>query len=589
MKKSLKYISLTLLIGAAASLSSCSDFLEKQPSNELTKEKVLADWNLFEEFHLDTYNFLRHGARRINDSWLDAATDLAETSFATGGTRTTFNIGNYYGDGGSSELYDTWESRYRGIRKCNMVIENINLVPKNPRNTDEEHAEYVRLYTAEARLFRAFFYWEMFLRFGPVPIVTDVLDPEEDMITPYLNRPSVKEYVVDFILKELAECEADLLDHDTAWATSRAGRLSQPVARALASRIKLYMASPHYAAESGISWQEAADAAKSFMNDYGQYFGLFALENISPVENYGNAVLYTTYNDNNNETIFFRNDGTIGWSGISTDTPVGEGGSGGNCPSQNLVDMYDMIDGSSPFAQYDATGAPVYPGGAAAPAINSGSGYDDANMWENRDPRLQATVLYQGTPWGTMREDSKIDVRPGMADNPTGNANSTPTGYYMRKYIPATILSSNHGGTARRLWTIMRYAEILLNYAEAINEVNGPCQEVYDMLDAVRHRAGITGNVADRTDLADKDAMRNFIHKERTVEFAFEEHRSWDVRRWNVAVEALSRPIYGINVAMDGTVSRKVAQERVFEQRMYLYPIPEAEVWKTGIENNPGW
>ena len=589
MKKSLKYISLTLLIGTAASLSSCSDFLEKQPSNELTKEKVLADWNLFEEFHLDTYNFLRHGARRINDSWLDAATDLAETSFATGGTRTTFNIGNYYGDGGSSELYDTWESRYRGIRKCNMVIENINLVPKNPRNTDEEHAEYVRLYTAEARLFRAFFYWEMFLRFGPVPIVTDVLDPEEDMITPYLNRPSVKEYVVDFILKELAECEADLLDHDTAWATSRAGRLSQPVARALASRIKLYMASPHYAAESGISWQEAADAAKSFMNDYGQYFGLFALENISPVENYGNAVLYTTYNDNNNETIFFRNDGTIGWSGISTDTPVGEGGSGGNCPSQNLVDMYDMIDGSSPFAQYDATGAPVYPGGATAPAINSESGYDDANMWENRDPRLQATVLYQGTPWGTMREDSKIDVRPGMADNPTGNANSTPTGYYMRKYIPATILSSNHGGTARRLWTIMRYAEILLNYAEAINEVNGPCQEVYDMLDAVRHRAGITGNVADRTDLADKDAMRNFIHKERTVEFAFEEHRSWDVRRWNVAVEALSRPIYGINVAMDGTVSRKVAQERVFEQRMYLYPIPEAEVWKTGIENNPGW
>ncbi|MDE6336666.1 MAG: RagB/SusD family nutrient uptake outer membrane protein, partial [Muribaculaceae bacterium] len=468
-------------------------------------------------------------------------------------------------------------------------LENINLVPKNPRNTDEEHAEYVKLYTAEARLFRAFFYWEMFLRFGPIPIVTDVLDPEEDMITPYVNRPTVKEYVVDFILKELAECEADLLDHDTAWATSRAGRLSQPVARALASRIKLYMASPRYASQSGITWQEAADAAKSFMNDYGQYFGLFALENISPVENYGNAVLYTTYNDNNNETIFFRNDGTIGWGSISADTPVGEGGRGGNCPSQNLVDMYDMIDGSSPFAQYDATGAPVYSNGAAAPAINAASGYNDANMWENRDPRLQATVLYQGTPWGTMRTDSKIDVRPGMADNPTGNANATPTGYYMRKYIPATILSSNHGGTARRLWTIMRYAEILLNYAEAVNEVNGPCQEVYDMLDAVRHRAGITGNVADRADLASKEAMRNFIHKERTVEFAFEEHRSWDVRRWNVAVEALSRPIYGINVAMDGTVSRKVAQQRVFEEKMYLYPIPEAEVWKTGIENNPGW
>lgn len=589
MKKSIKYISLGMLLGTAAMFASCSDYLDKQPSNELTQEKVLADWNLFEEFHYDTYNFLLHGALRINNSWLDAATDLAETSFATGGTRTSFNIGNYYGSGGEAELTSTWESRYRGIRKCNMVLANIDKVPKNPRNSDEEHAQYVKIYTAEARLFRAWFYWEMFLRFGPVPIVTDVLDPDGDLVSGYTARPTVKEYVVDFILKELAECEADLLDHDTAWASSRAGRLSQPVARALASRIKLYMASPRYAAESGISWQDAADAAKSFMNDYGQYFGLFALDNISATENYGNAVLYTTYNDNNNETIFFRNDPVINWSNILADTPVGEGGNGGNCPSQNLVDMYDMIDGSSPFVQYDATGAPVYGSGAQAPAINSASGYNDADMWTNRDPRLAATVLYQGTPWGTMRDNSTIDVRPGMADNPTGNANATPTGYYMRKYIPATILSSNHGGTARRLWTIMRYAEILLNYAEAMNEVNGPCQEVYDMLDAVRHRGGITGNVADRADLTDKDAMRNFIHKERTVEFAFEEHRSWDVRRWNVAVEALARPIYGINVAMDGTISRKIAQERVFDQKMYLYPIPESEVWKTGIENNPGW
>lgn len=83
--------------------------------------------------------------------------------------------------------------------------------------------------------------------------------------------------------------------------------------------------------------------------------------------------------------------------------------------------------------------------------------------------------------------------------------------------------------------------------------------------------------------------MRNFIHKERTVEFAFEEHRPWDVRRWNCAVEALSRPIYGVNVDAAGNVTRKVAQSRVFEQKMYLYPIPETEVWKTEIENNPGW
>ena len=128
----------------------------------------------------------------------------------------------------------------------------------------------------------------------------------------------------------------------------RAGRVSQPAARALASRIKLYMASPRFASESGVTWQQAADAAKNFIDTYGANFGLFAQANIAPEENYGNAVLFSTYSGANNETIFFRNDAAINWDGISQDTPVGEGGSGGNCPSQNLVDMYDMADGSSP-------------------------------------------------------------------------------------------------------------------------------------------------------------------------------------------------------------------------------------------------
>lgn len=589
MKKSYKTLALAMLLAGGAALTSCGDYLEKQPSNELTEEKTLGNWSMFEYFHNDTYNFLRHGANRLSGSWLDAATDLAETSFATGGTRTTFNIGNYYGAGGYSELSDTWESRYRAIHKCNRVINQMHLVPDDITKTPEQEKRDRATMTAEARTFRAYFYWEMFLRFGPLPIVTEVLDPDKDMVTPYSKRPSLKEYVVDFILKELEEAEPDLLTYDDAWNANRIGRLSQPMSRALRSRILLYMASPRYAAESGITWQQAADAAKSFINDYSGKFYLFAEENIDPADNYGNAVLRTQYTGNNHEVIFFRNDVTINWSGISQDTPVGEGGAGGNCPSQNLVDMYDMADGSSPFTHYDATGAPVYPSATLTPAINPASGYSDADMWSNRDPRLKATVLYQGTPWGTMRDNSTIDVRPGMADNPLGNANSTPTGYYMRKYIPASILSSNHGGAAYRLWTIIRYAEILMNYAEALNEVQGPCQEVYEMLDAVRHRGGITGNVADRADLGSKEAMRNFIHKERTVEFAFEEHRSWDVRRWNVAVEALSRPIYGVNVAADGSVSRKKAQDRVFEERMYLYPLPEAEVWKTGLDNNPGW
>jgi hypothetical protein len=557
-------------------------FLDKQPSNELTEAEVFSDWNTAAQFHLDTYNFLRNGTGRINNTWLDAATDLAETSFSSG-VKVSFNIGNYYSGAGAPELTSTWESHYRGIRKCNMTLTRIDNVPKNPTDSDEKYETDKANYKSEARFLRAYFYWELFKCYGAIPIVTEVLDPDGDLLSNYRQRPSVKEYVVDFILRELQECEAGLMNYDDGTKASNAGRICQPMARALYSRIVLYMASPRFSAASGISWSDAVAASRSFIDTYGGLYRLFTTTDATGTA-YTNAILRTTYQGNNTETIIFRNDVQRGWSAISNDTPVGEGGNGGICPSQNLVDMYDMADGSSPFTTYDATGAPVY-SGLSTPAVNVSGGYTDEAMWANRDPRLSSTALYHGVSWG----NGVINVIKGQRDNPIGNANATPTGYYIRKYIPENILSNVHSGSGYRNWIIMRYAEVLLNYAEAVNEVQGPCTEVYECLDQIRHRGGITGNVADRTDLNTKEAMRNFIRKERTVELAFEEHRMWDVRRWNVAIEALARPVYGVEVAAGGSITRKIAQQRVFEDKMYLYPIPEAEVWKTAIDNNPGW
>lgn len=498
MKKTLLYSLFTLSI-ASTTLTSCEemfgDFLDKQPSGELTGDEVFSDWGLMEQFHFDTYNFLRHGALRINNSWLDAATDLGHTSYASGGVRTTFNIGNYYGSGGAAELTDTWEHYYRAIRKCNMILERIENVPKDTDLSEENYQRQKTQYISEARFFRAYFYWELFLRYGPIPLVTTVLDPDGDLLSDYTERPSLKEYVIDFVLKELQECEKGLMTYNTE--STYGGRIMQPVARALYSHIMLYMASPRYSNESGITWQQAADAAQSFINDYGSNYALITNES-DPKAALTNAWLLTPYTENNTEMIFYRNDGTIGWSGIANDTPVGEGGNGGLCPSQNLVDMYDMIDGSSPFTEYDETGAPVYHG--TTPDVNEASGYSDAHMWENRDKRLEATILYNGVTWG----NGVINVVRGQRDNPIGNANATQTGYYVRKLIPETILSNEHGGNSRRLWTYIRYAEILLNRAEALNEVEGPTEEVCNLLDQIRHRAGITGNVADRADLKQK-------------------------------------------------------------------------------------
>lgn len=589
--KKYSIFALALAMGAMT-LTSCEDafgnFLDKQPSNELTKAEVLGSFTLLEQNHNDTYNFLLHGANRINNSWLDAATDLAESSIGTSGTRTSFNIGNYYGSGGAAELTSVWESRYRGIRKCNITINTLeaeNADKLRPADLSVELFQTRKAnFIAEARFLRAYFYWELFLRYGPVPMVTTELDPNGDLMTGYTERPDLKTFM-DFLFKEVKECEAGLKTYAETSDETYAGEVNQPTARALYVRMMLYMASPRYSAQSGVTWQQAADAAKDFLADYGDNYRLEPRTN-GGVAAYNNAWLLNSYADKNPEVIFFRNDVAIGWSGISTDTPVGEGGQGGLCPSQNLVDMYDMEDGSAPFTQYDATGAPVYVNGK--PTVNAESGYTDQNMWKDRDPRLAASVLYQGSEWNGRA----INVIYGQSDNPIGNQNVTPTGYYVRKYIPETILSNNHSGTAKRLWRIFTYSEILLSYAEALNEADyaGNKALVCNLLDQIRHRGGIIGNVANRADLNSQTAMRNFIHKERTIELAFEEHRWWDVRRWNVAGDALGRDIYGIDVAADGTITRKVAQQRKWQDKFDLYPIPEAEVWKIGQDfQNEGW
>lgn len=584
MKKILSYITATLL-GLSVSLTSCEDmfgdFLDKAPSDEMTEELTFSEWETMRQFHIDTYNYLRHGAARINNSWMDSATDLAETSYSTGGTRRSFNIGNYYASAAATELTDTWEHYYRGIRKCNMLLERIDDVPKAADDSQELYETNKRNFKGESRFLRAYFYWELFLRYGPIPLVTEVLDPDGDLLSNYTERPSVSTYT-GWIITELKQCEAQLMegpDFSESKNAGLAGRITKPMARALLSRVMLYMASDRYSGESGITWADAAEAAQSFIRDYGSKYNL----NMS----YANNLILNPYSEGNTETIFWRNDIKVGWAAISNDTPVGEGGKGGLCPSQNLIDMYDMADGTSPFSQYDETGAPVY--NDLTPTVKANSSYNDRTPCENRDPRLAASVLYNGVQWG----GGIINVVKGQRDNPVGNANATPTGYYVRKYIPENILDNNHSGSSYRNWTIIRYAEILLNYAEALNENGGSREEVLNALQPVRDRAGLTARLVDRNDLQTQEERRNFIRKERTVELAFEDHRAWDVRRWNVAEKALSRNIIGVDVTTDdagnAVYTRKKAQSRVFESKMYLYPIPETEVWKTNIENNPGW
>ena len=268
MKKSYIYKGIAAL-AMAFTLSSCADFLDKEPSNDLTGEQTFSDWVTMEQFHWDTYNFLLNGECRVNGSWLDAATDLAECAVSSSGTRNSFNIGNYqttldeynnYNGAGAAELTTPFESRYRGIRKCNMLLARIDGVPQ-PTDIDQATYEARKIYyKGEAMTLRVWFYWELFLRYGPLPIVQEVLNPDGDLLSNYKTRPSVKDYT-DWLITELDAAFPLVMDKATEAESGNQGRINKPIVKALKSRILLYLASPRYAAESGRTWQEAADDA----------------------------------------------------------------------------------------------------------------------------------------------------------------------------------------------------------------------------------------------------------------------------------------------------------------------------------------
>ena len=266
-----------------------------------------------------------------------------------------------------------------------------------------------------------------------------------------------------------------------------------------------------------------------------------------------------------------------GWNDNSYEKanyPIGydQGGLNCTCPSQNLVDAYEM----------KATGKNIW---------EMGSGYDPANPYAGRDPRLAMSILVNNTSF----KGRPVECWVGGIDG-YGRENATTTGYYIRKYVNENLdLTQNQ--TSVHAWILFRYAEILLNYAEALNECLGPeskgefTMTAKAAVDAVRTRVGVGLPILPPG--LTQDEMRARIYNERRVELAFEEHRFFDVRRWKIAEQTENEPIMGMRISKEGDGSfsyRAVMQEdRVFRDYMYLYPIPEAEVHKGAIEQNPGW
>lgn len=549
--KNRNYFLLTLLLLLA---NSC-EYLEYDETSFNRKEDVFTDFNRSKNFLTAIYNYLPTDFNSIDGAMRASASDEAEHVLDLSNIQ-RFNQGRY---SALQPIDNVWGNMYSGIRAVNMFLEETEGQEfiEDQYNLDyDEIIEQFKNYPYEARFLRAYFYFELLKRYKNIPLITKVLTPEEAINA----KQSSFDEVVSFII---SECDAISLELPESYigfsSSSETGRVTKGAALALKARLLLYAASPlHNTNNNSSLWEAAAIAAKEVID-----LNVYSLEN-----NYANIV----NNYTSNELILERREGnTNGFE--RRNFPVGfEGGNTGTCPTQNLVDAYEM----------QSNGLPI---------TDPASGYDPNNPYSGRDPRLQQTVITNGSTWKGQTVQSFIG---GANGKPITNA--TKTGYYLKKYVIEAINLQPTNTTSREhTWVLFRYGEVLLNYAEAMNEAYGPENAnslgltALEAVNLIRQRANMPNFPSGLSQNQFRDKLRN----ERMVELAFEDHRFWDIRRWKIGQQTTD--IYQMEITPNNTgggfvFEKKLLEVRAFEDRMNLYPIPQAELFKNrNLTQNTGW
>ena len=581
-----KYLTF-LGVGLLFMASACNDGYEKEPVEHFTLDYLFSradSAGIQARYFLNNiyYEHLPRGYNRINGDFLDAASDDAISINNNEPEIYKLFMGRY---SAVSRLTDMeWGGYYQGIRKANILINNIDVVPFNLTYINALGETKPLNYTmkAEARFLRAHFYFELVKRYGGVPLIGDNVYVLGDDVQ--LPRNTFAQ-CIDYIVRELDEIKDDLRSLPMADATEFAHAPTKEACLAMKARVLLYAASPlfnekpleagneliGYPSYDSGRWNLAAQAAKDLIDQYGPK----GKGTLNLAQDYRN-IFVDFYGGNNPELIFFRPvgknksietaNGPLGFSGNSL-------GNGNTNPTQNLVESFLMKDGT----KYVSTSV------------------DDP--FKNRDPRLDFTILHHGSRW----LNTTLDTQVGGTHNPSG-AQYSRTCYYMAKFMKDYQTSSNYEDNIH-LWVMYRYGEVLLNYAEALNEValaGGTIdnKEVLNSLIQLRKRAGIEPGNENYYGLPapqnyDAAEMREIIRNERRIEMAFEEQRYWDIRRWRIAEDIFKEPLKGLNIQVVGnkTIYNEVnVLSAEFDTKRYFYPIPYSEVIKNGnMIQNPNW
>lgn len=548
----MKKIYIILGILYLATVYSCKkDFLERPPLNQLSESTF---WKSENDVYLavnGVYNQMP-GEGIVYD---DGATDNAYAQYPWESTATDASSGalNATGDAGWS---------FDAIGRANYFLDNADKVTAIDKTLLER-------YKAEVRFIRALTYFNMLSKFGDVPLLTKTVKLGEE------NVPRTpKDQVLKFVIDELEAISKVLPQTYAGGKPNEKGRVTKGAALALKARAHLYAGQWDKAVESSTAvmglgynlFKVTSESALDTKDDYSQWVN-FADQADQTKFRLGlrsYEALFQQANEGNVEVILDRQQIPLqDVNSLNTYLPTADlGGWASIVPTQELVNSYGSYKTGEPVTPVDAAQrATLYL--ANDPAF--------ANEFKNRDPRFYATILFPGAPWNAIEDDFSFVWTEGTS-------NYSQIGYGFRKLVDPKIYREQIDNHANII--LIRYAEVLLTYAEAKNELSGPDASIYDALDKIRSRAGMP--LVDRTKYASQATLRELIRSERRVELALEGQRYMDIRRWKTAPQVMK----SIN-----SIKNKEVQKRVWTDKLYLMPIPQEEIdlSKGVLKQNPGY
>lgn len=526
---------------------SCINSLTQAPTNRFTENNY---WTSPTKARLvlntaymqmDNSNWFFYNCALSDNAYVDRGDATNAKTISAGQASTT-----------TPRFENEWSSRYAGIKTCNIFLQNIDKVSDISDSLKKEMK-------AEARFIRAYQYFYLTTWFGAVPLFKKNITLKQSKVIAQTSHANV----VKFIHEELESIVPDL-PTNTELPPSEEGQITKGAAIALDARVYLY----------DNNWKGVVKECQKLINNnnYGSYH-LFP----------SYAGLFMPQNQNNSSVILEYNyvPHVRTWDNFIDFAPLSIGArDNAMAPLQSLVNSYIMLNGK--------------------PINAPNSGYDPNHPFKNRDPRLKATIVYNGYPW--EKPDGSIDTiytKPGSApansnaarDEYQAGSNSSQTGYYLRKYYDPTSGVTFQSGLNLIL---IRYADVLLMYAEAKNELNQMTPTVWDeTVKAIRKRAGFTeASALDFNSSWTQAQLRQIIRNERRDEFAMEGLRIFDIRRWKTADQVLNGYPHGAQYGPKSIDNGYIRLEkRTFNPgKDYLWPIPQKEMdLNHNLVQNPGW